>query len=147
VVAVNKMDQPEAKERWPALQAELKKRGYEAFAVSALTRQGTREVLSRGFQLLRELPPAPIVEQELPVYHAAEDPGAFTIEREADGGWRVSGKRIERAAEMTYWELAEAVARFQRILELVGIYRALQEAGVRQGDMVRIGKHVLEWKD
>jgi GTP-binding protein len=147
VVAVNKMDQPEAKERWPALQAELKKRGYEAFAVSALTRQGTREVLYRGFQLLRELPPVPIVEQELPVYHAAEDPGAFTIEREADGGWRVKGKRIERAAEMTYWELEEAVARFQRILELVGIYRALQEAGVQQGDMVRIGKHVLEWKD
>ncbi len=147
VVAVNKMDQPEAKERWAALQAELKKRGYEPFAISALTRQGTREVLYRAVQRLREQPPVPIVEQDLPVYRAAEDPSAFTIEREAPGVWRVKGKRIERAAEMTYWEFEEAVARFQRILELVGIYRALQEAGVQQGDTIRIGKHVLEWKD
>ncbi len=147
VVAVNKMDQPEAKERWAALQAELKKRGFESFAVSALTRQGTREVLYRAVQRLREQPAAPIVEQELPLYQAAEDPSAFTIEKEADGVWRVKGKRIERAAEMTYWEFEEAVARFQRILELVGIYRALQEAGVHPGDTIRIGKHVLEWKD
>jgi GTP-binding protein len=147
VVAVNKMDQPEAKARWTDIQSELKKRGYESFAVSALTRQGTREVLYRAAQLLQEMPPVPILEQDLPVYRAVDDPSAFTIEREADGGWRVKGKRIERAAEMTYWEFEEAVARFQRILELVGIYRALQEAGVRQGDAVRIGKHVLDWKD
>jgi len=147
LVAVNKMDLPEARERWSALRDELKSRGFEPFAVSALTHQGTREVLYRAMQLLAEVPPAPPEEKELPVYQAAEDPSAFSIEREGDRGWRVKGKRIERAAEMTYWELEEAVARFQRILELVGIYRALQEAGVRPGDMVRIGKHELEWKD
>jgi GTP-binding protein len=59
----------------------------------------------------------------------------------------VRGKRIERAAEMTYWELDEAVARFQRILELLGIYQALREAGVQEGDSVRIGEYELEWKD
>jgi GTP-binding protein len=146
VVAVNKIDLPDAQERWPALRNELKSRGFEAYAVSALTRQGTREVLFRAAQLLEEMPPA---EQplELPVYRAAEDASAFSIEREADGGWRVKGKRIERAAEMTYWELDEAVARFQRILELIGIYRALKEAGVQPGDSVRIGMHELEWKD
>jgi GTP-binding protein len=104
-------------------------------------------VLQRAAQLLAELPPAPPAEGEIPVYRAAEDPAAFAIERESDGAWRVRGKRIERAAEMTYWELDEAVARFQRILELVGIYRALREAGVQPGDTVRIGKHELEWKD
>jgi GTP-binding protein len=146
VVAVNKMDLPAAQERWGALQEELKTRGFESFAVSALTRRGTREVLYRAARLLEEMPPAAPA-AEPPVYRAAEDPSAFSIEREADGGWRVCGKRIERAAEMTYWELDEAVARFQRILELIGIYRALQEAGVRQGDAVRIGRHELEWKD
>lgn len=145
IVAVNKMDLPEA--RWENLRSELQARGYEAFAISALTRQGTREVLFRAAQLLREMPAAPVTEKELPVYRAPEDPTAFTIQREADGGWRVHGKRIERAAEMTYWELDEAVARFQRILEALGIHRALVEAGVRQGDAVRIGGHELEWHD
>jgi GTPase len=147
LVAVNKMDQPEARERWESLKAELSKRGYESYPVSALTREGTREILYRAVQLLRDLPPVPIIRQELPVYRAAEDPAEFSIEHEADGGWRVRGKRIERAAEMTYWEFDEAVARFQRILELVGIYRALREAGVQPGDPVRIGKFELEWKD
>ncbi len=146
VVAVNKMDLPDAQERWTALRDELKSKGFESYAVSALTRQGTREVLNRAAQLLEEMPPA-AHPPDLPVYRAAEDVSAFSIEREADGGWRVKGKRIERAAEMTYWELDEAVARFQRILELVGIYRALQKAGVQPGDLVRIGKHELEWKD
>ncbi len=147
LVAVNKMDLPEARGRWPALREALRAKGYESFSVSALTRQGTREILYRAAQLLGETPPVRAEEKELPLYRAADDPTAFTIEREADGGWRVRGKRIERAAEMTYWELDEAVARFQRILELLGIYRALQEAGVQQGDSVRIGEHELEWKD
>ena len=147
LVAVNKMDIPETRQRWPGLRDALLAKGFESFAVSALTREGTREVVGRAAQLLNELPPADAAVKELPLYQAGEDPSAFAIEREADGGWRVRGKRIERAAEMTYWELDEAVARFQRILELVGIYRALQEAGVRAGDTVRIGGHELEWKD
>jgi GTP-binding protein len=147
VVAVNKMDLPEARERWNALRDELKSRGFESCAVSALTRQGTRDVLYRASQMLQNTPHAAETGRELPVYRADDDPSAFSIEREADGGWRVKGKRIERAAEMTYWELDEAVARFQRILALTGIYRALQEAGVRSGDTVRIGKYELEWKD
>lgn len=147
VVAINKIDLPEAREHWESLRAELERRGYEAFAVSALTRQGTREVLYRAAQLLRALPVVDLAEKELPVYRAPEDPTAFTIEREQDGTWRVRGKRIERAAEMTYWELGEAVARFQRILEALGIYRALRDAGIQQGDTVRIGDHELEWND
>jgi GTP-binding protein len=59
----------------------------------------------------------------------------------------VSGKRIERAARMTYWEFDEAVMRFQRILEALGVKRALEEAGVKEGDTVRIGEYELEWSD
>ncbi len=61
--------------------------------------------------------------------------------------WRVHGRRIERAAAMTYWELDEAVERFQRILEVLGIYEAMKQAGVKQGDLVRIGEKELEWHD
>jgi GTP-binding protein len=147
IVAVNKMDLPEARGRFDGLREALRAKGFESFAVSALTRQGTREVLYRAVELLADSPPAAAGEKELPLYRAADDPSAYDIEREADGAWRVRGKRIERAAEMTYWELDEAVARFQRILELLGIYRALREAGVQQGDSVRIGEHELEWKD
>jgi GTP-binding protein len=46
---------------------------------------------------------------------------------------------------MTYWEYDDAVLRFQRILEGLGVRSALQQQGVLEGDTVRIGKYELEW--
>ncbi|HRE30144.1 MAG TPA: Obg family GTPase CgtA, partial [Anaerolineales bacterium] len=61
--------------------------------------------------------------------------------------YRVSGKKIERAARMTYWEFEEAVERFQKILEVLGVRNGLEEAGIKAGDTVRIGEYELEWSD
>jgi GTPase len=146
IVAINKMDLPEAQERWPALRDELHRRGYEPLAASALTRSGVREVLYRAAQKLAEAPPPSAVE-ELPLYRAPADEAAFTISRQADGAFRVSGARIERAARMTYWEHDQSVQRFQRILEVVGVRQALEQAGVKEGDAVLIGEFELEWSD
>jgi GTP-binding protein len=146
IVAVNKMDLPEAQARWPALKSEMERRGYEALAVSALTRAGARDVLSRAAQRLAEAPPLPTSE-EMPVYRAPVAAAAFAISREDDGGYRVNGRQIERAARMTYWEHDEAVQRFQRILEVLGIRKALAAAGIKEGDTVYIGEYELEWSD
>ena len=74
------------------------------------------------------------------------DPREFEIERTPEG-WRVTGESIERAANMTYWDHYQAIRRFQRILETLGIDRALRDAGVKEGDSVLIGDHELEWQD
>jgi GTP-binding protein len=150
VVAVNKLDLPEVKERWPSLAGALKRRlkgssSPECFAISALARDGLREVLYAAKQLLDEAPSEPEVEQ-LPVYRPETDPRQFTITREGEG-WRVSGASIERAAEMTYWEHYQSVRRFQRMLETIGVEAALRKAGVENGDMVSIGDYELEWQD
>lgn len=145
VVGFNKMDLAEAQERWPEVSKELKKRGYEAFAISAATGQNVRQLLYRSAQILRELPPEPR-EVELPVYRMESDPREFEIKRTSDG-WRVSGEAIERAASMTYWEYDRSVLRFQRILQTLGIEDALRKAGVQPGDTVYIGDYELEWAD
>ena len=146
IVAVNKTDLPDAQERWPALKAELERRGYEVFGMSALMRRGTREVLYRAAQVVAETPvPAPVA--ETPIYKPEADMMAFTIAREDNGAYRVSGARIERAAKMTYWEHDEAVQRFQKILEVLGVRKALAKAGIHEGDTVYIGEYELEWTD
>jgi GTP-binding protein len=104
-----------------------------------------RQVLYRAAQLLEDAPPpAPVA--EIPIYKMESDPQAFTIER-SGGGWRVHGEAIERAAAMTYWEHFQSVRRFQRILETLGIDKALRQAGVQVGDTVYIGDFELEWQD
>ncbi len=146
LVTLNKMDMPEVRARWPEVQAALEALGYPAaMAVSALAREGTRELLYRAAQMLAELPEeAPA--WELPVFRPGVDEETFTVEREEDG-WRVRGVRVERMAAMTVWNLDEAVRRFQRTLERMGIAKALEEAGVQPGDTVRIGEAELVWEE
>ncbi len=145
LVALNKMDLPDAQARWPAVRDELARRGHAAVSISAVAQTGVRDLLYAAARALADTPPpAPL--EELPVYRGPQGPD-FTIRREPDGGFRVSGARIERAAHMTYWEFDEAVARFQRILETLGIRTALETAGVKEGDTVYIGEYELEWRD
>ncbi len=146
VVAVNKLDQPEAQAKFDRLKADLTRRGFEVFGISALARTGVREVLYRAAQLLAEAVPLPVLD-EVPVYRAPVDEKAFTITREPDGGYRVSGVQIERSASMTYWEHDQAVERFQKILEVLGIRKALAAAGIVEGNTVYIGEFELEWTD
>lgn len=145
VVALNKMDLDEVKERWPKLSKELKKRGYQAFAISAASGLNVRDLLYRAKQLLDETPLAEAA-AEMPVYRVEADPNAFTIQRDG-GGWRVHGVALERAAAMTYWEHEQSVRRFQKILETLGVDEALRKAGVQEGDTVFIGNFELEWQD
>jgi GTP-binding protein len=104
-----------------------------------------REVVNKAAELLQTAPTAREV-AEMPVYRAAEDPRAFTI-TQVTGGWKVAGASIERAASMTYWEFEDSLRRFHRMLETLGIDKALRAAGVQQGDTIWIGDHELEWQD
>jgi len=83
----------------------------------------------------------------LPVYRAETDPNEFEISRAEDGGWRIRGAAIERAAAMTYWEHYGSIRRFQKIMETLGISKALQQAGIQAGDTVYIGEYELEWQE
>lgn len=147
LVVFNKMDLPQAQERWPAVRDQIAARGYEIMSMSAATHAGAREVVRRVFQMLDELPEAETPPEAIPTYTMADDSPTFGIDRLGEHEWRVSGARIERAAKMTYWEYEEAIIRFQRILETLGVYQALIDAGVQDGDVVHIGEHELEWRD
>jgi len=39
------------------------------------------------------------------------------------------------------------VRRFQRMLEALGVDKALREAGIDEGETVKIGEFELEWED
>ncbi len=147
IVAVNKIDLPEVLERWPELKKGLKKRGYIAIAISALARTNVIELLKKAAAKLAETPPIEETELPMPVYRPSEDPHAFTVHREENGGWRVKSLSIERAAEMTPWDQDGSVRRFQKLMERLGVDKALRDAGVREGDTVYIGEYELEWQE
>ena len=155
VVAYNKIDIPEADARWPKFQEEFLAimdipgreltGGNDLFPISALSRINLKELLYSVSQVLEKIPELVDV-IEKPLYKFDTDPQDFEINPE-DGGWRISGEAIERAAVMTYWEHFESIRRFQRILETLGIDEALRDSGVKVGDTIYIGEHELEWQN
>lgn len=54
IVAYNKMDLPEAYERWPSFKEGLEARGVQVFCMSAVKREGTHEVISTAYNLLQK---------------------------------------------------------------------------------------------
>lgn len=147
VVAFTKMDLPDVQERWPEIKKQLEARGIEEpLAISSAAHINLDQLLWRAYQALQTAP-EPEVAEKVPVYRPSEDPRQFSISRDPDGTWRVSGISIERAAAMTYWEHSGSVRRFQRIMETLGIDEALRQAGVEDGDYVRIGDFELEWQE
>lgn len=144
IVALNKMDLPDARALWPAVEEAIHRYGLPVFAISAVTGEGVTELLRQVQMTLDQLPPEEKAEP-LPVLAPKPDPKAFWIDRLKEGVWRVEGAEIEKVARMTNWDYYEAVLRFQRVLNALGIRQALIEAGVEEGDVVRIGDVELVW--
>jgi GTP-binding protein len=89
----------------------------------------------------------PLGKEAIERYTLEDNEPVFQLEIRDDGAYMVTGKRIERAAAMTYWDYDQAVLRFQKILEILGVSAALKKAGVEPGDTVFIGEYELEWSD
>ncbi|HKF37226.1 MAG TPA: Obg family GTPase CgtA, partial [Ktedonobacteraceae bacterium] len=151
IVVLNKMDLPEAQERWPALKAKVEAAGYPAFAISAVTHQGTGELMQYAAQRLQEIQQEEAERAAAQAISAVEGPvlrpkpeDAFSITREK-GVYIVRGKRVERTVSMTNLESEESMDRLQVTLAKMGVTQALEEAGVKVGDKVRFGKIELYW--
>ncbi len=148
LVAINKLDMPEARERFPKLKTQIAALGYEVLGISGLAREGTRELLGRVYQLVQEAPSPQLPGVGLPVIRPPEiADDTFVIERDRDGVWRVVGGKIERAVRRTPINYEESLLRLHGYLEHAGVLAALRKAGVQHGDMVRIGTYELEWQD
>ncbi len=143
IVVLTKLDLPQAQAHLNAVRAYVEEHALPFASISAATHMGIQELMGLVARTLAELPEPPPPE-EVPLFHPEWEDDLFQIVREVDA-YRVVGKRIERAADMTYWEYDEALVRFHRILTALGIADALREAGIKPGDTVRIGHHELEW--
>ena len=117
-------------------------------AISAMAHTGTREVLYRAVQMLREQPiPQPVVVEAVPEIRPPLT-APFEITRAADMSWHVTGKRVEQLAILHRFDSEESLMSFHKAITKLGVIAALHAAGVQEGDTVWIGDdYELEWQD
>lgn len=154
IVAANKLDLPGGREGAEALARGLPER--QVIGTSTVTNEGLPALLDAVAATLAQLPPSPGTEPDAcpdspvrRVYRLApEEDGGFTVEREQVGQerlFRVRGKRVERLVAMTDLQSEEGVEHLQRQLGRLGVFEALEQAGVEVGDTVAIGDWETEW--
>jgi len=144
VVALNKQDIPEVREKQEELLQRLRESAghNRVLAISAATRDGTGTLMKRLRKLVasakeRGAPPTPT---ELTVELDSEGhEKECTVISEGVSAWRLTGERIEKAAAMTNWDYGEAQDRFQRIMKALGASEQLAAAGAVNGDLIMVG--------
>lgn len=153
VIVANKMDMPDAEENLKKFKEQLEEE-YPVFPISALTRQGLRDLLFAVADKLEETPEFPLSHEEEEdtgvhrvLYKHEADQTEFVITRDPAGVFVVSGDAIEKLFKMTDFSRDESVRRFARQLRGMGVDDALREKGAKDGDTVKLLDYEFEFID
>lgn len=147
IIIANKMDLPNAKENLEEFKKKVKD---EIFEISAATNSGLQKVVDRLADLLASIPNNPLYEDnqiESHILYKFKKEEPYTITRDSDGTWVISGKEIERIFKMTKFNSEEAIYRFAKKLRRLGIDAKLESLGAEVGDQVRILDFYFDYKD
>ncbi|MDF2558413.1 MAG: obg [Bacillales bacterium] len=151
IIAANKMDMPGAEENLATFKEKVGD-DVVVFPISALTREGIREMLFTVANKIDETPTFPINEEEEEakgvhrvVYKHEKAEEEFFVTREDDGTWVLTGDQIERLFKMTNFDHEESTKRFARQLRTMGVDDSLRKQGAKDGDTVRILKYEFEF--
>ena len=146
IIVANKVDLMQDETEYKKLEKLAKEKGLAIFRISGVTGQGVKELLDYVSKTLKTLPKEELVEIEDRKVYELEDKDEFTITRE-DGMFVVDGPGVQRIMRKVNLEDNESMYYFQKCLEQLGVNKKLKEAGVQEGDTVKVVDWELEWYD
>ncbi len=139
VVVLNKIDAID-EDRKNNLLNQFKSVTSDVFEISAVTGENLDELLDFVGEKVDEIPKVEteiIVEEDLGAYY--NDDSSFEIFKVAKDTFIIEGGKIERIAGVTDERNTEQVIRFQNIMKGMGVFDALSQKGIKDGDTVIIG--------
>ena len=139
LVAVNKVDL----ERARRLRSRTRRSGV--LFVSALSGEGIPDLM-RELSALVASAPAPVVAAAPRVTRLRERGGSDLVVERRGEAFVVHGERVENMVERSNLDSDSGLARFQSNLDRLGVSAALEAAGVKPGDTVRISGLEFEYQ-
>ena len=156
LVALNKIDVPEARDLADLVRPELESRGYRVFEISTVSHEGLRALSYALGELVegerRERAAAEAARPRIVLRPAASDESQFKVKVEggSDGElYRILGAKPERWVAQTDFTNDEAVGFLADRLAKLGVEDELVKAGARAGSTVVIGGAggvVFDWE-
>ena len=141
VIAANKIDAIYSEDEDPVekIRKEFEPQGIKVFAISGVSGEGIRELLYYVSEQLKTLDQETIVfEQEyFPEEELIHIDLPYTVEKE-DDMYIVEGPKIEKMLGYTNLDSEKGFQFFQKFLKDTGILDELENAGIQEGDTVRM---------
>ena len=137
MVAGNKVDIAADRTGLEALKAHVEGLGMPFFELSAAAHQGTRELVMAAAQRLKDLPPITVYEPTYVERPPEIDTSApLEIVQDEDGTWLVDGPWLRQLMANVNFGDYESRNWFDKRLREAGVFRQMEEMGVKDGDPV-----------
>ncbi len=138
IIALNKCDMPDSRK----LEEEFREKvqGVPIFTISAATGQGVERLLDRIIELLKEIPVDIQRFQVEPMESAPQYDDEIVVERDNDV-FVVKNQALEKRVQRFDPENDESMRSLHRLLKRWKVYEALENAGIQEGDSVRLGNY------
>jgi GTP-binding protein len=138
IVAGNKIDMAEP-EQIEEFKNYVEGKGYEYYSICAPILEGTQELMNAVWNKLKELPPIKEYEvEEIPVEAFVKDDEGFKITEVEEGYFVVEASWFAKVLKGVDTEDYESLQYMQRVLEKSGVFKALRDRGIQEGDTVSI---------
>ena len=141
LVAANKCDIAAGEEGAAILErfkAYTQERGYKLFIISAAARTGVRDLVNAAAAELSKLPPLTVFEPDFIRKPRMQGSPEELVIEVYDDVWTIEGRWIEWLMQNVNFSDHESMMYFERVLRNAGIYKRLEEMGIKDGDTVSI---------
>ncbi|WP_290707370.1 GTPase ObgE [Gordonia sp. UBA5067] len=150
IIILNKTDIPEAADLADIVEADLAAFGWPIYRVSAVSREGLRELafaLAKQVREYREANPKQEARRAV-IRPKAVDAAEFTVapDPQVPGGFIVRGDRPERWIRQTQFDNDEAVGYLADRLNRLGVEDELMRLGAEPGAPVTVGDVSFDWE-
>lgn len=145
IVVANKADMMEADEDYEEFKAYVESLGYDrVHLISAGANIGLTEVMKDAAQLLSITPHSQDIYDAEDMYIPEDKRFTYEISRE-DGVYLVTGSFVERLLDATNINNPDHLRYFHKVLKNKGVIDDLIEAGIQDGDTVRMRNFEFEF--
>ncbi|MDB4018242.1 GTPase ObgE [Aquiluna sp.] len=153
LVALNKIDVPDAKELAEFVKKDLESLGYPVFLISTASHEGLKDLnfaLSKVVESAREHQITG-TKKRFSLIQSKVDDSAYLVRKESISGedvFRIIGSKPERWVAQTHFGNTEAVGYLAERLAKIGIEDELVRQGAKRGSTVIIGEGngvVFDW--
>ena len=145
----NKMDLLWDMEKYDKFKAYVEAQGNEVYPVSVILNEGIKEVLYRSWNMLEEIEREPLEEEtnvDEVLREIKGDKEDFIITQDEDGTYVIEGRVLDGVlAKYVITMDDESIVNFLHMMRSLGMEEAMRNAGIQDGDSVRIADVEFEY--